>query len=50
MSGEVPASLDEFVQQLPDWLRQSYLEASSTPPVAVESDIHETWHRRHDMI
>jgi hypothetical protein len=50
MSGEAPATLVEFAQQLLDWLRQSYPEASPTTLAAVENDIRETWHRRHDMI
>lgn len=50
MAGEAPATLDEFAQQLVDWLRQSYPEAAPTTLVAVENEIRETWHRRHDMI
>ena len=30
MAGEAPATLGEFAQQLLDWLRQSYPEASPT--------------------
>ena len=50
MAGDAPATLDQFAQQLLDWLRQSYPEASPTMLAAVENDIRETWHRRHDMI
>ena len=50
MAGEAPATLVEFAQQLLDWLRQSYPEASQITLAAVESQIRETWHRRHDMI
>jgi hypothetical protein len=50
MAGDGPATLDEFAQQLLDWLRQLYPEASPTTLAAVENDIRETWHRRHDMI
>jgi hypothetical protein len=50
MSGEMPASLVEFAQQLLEWLRKSYPEAAPTTLAAVENDIRETWHRRHDMI
>jgi hypothetical protein len=50
MAGDTPATLNEFAQQLLDWLRQSYPEASPTTLAAVENDIRETWHRRHDMI
>ena len=50
MAGDAPATLDEFAQQLLDWLRQLYPEASPTTLAVVENDIRETWHRRHDMI
>jgi hypothetical protein len=50
MAGEAPATLVEFAQQLLDWLRQSYPEASPTTLATVENQIRETWHRRHDMI
>ena len=50
MSGEAPATLNEFAQQLLDWLRQSYPEASPTTLATVEDAIHETWHRRHELI
>jgi hypothetical protein len=50
MSGEAPATLAEFAQQLSDWLRQSYPEATPITLVTVENRIRETWHRRHDMI
>lgn len=50
MAGEAPETLTEFAQQLLDWLRQSYPEASPTTLAAVENEIRETWHRRHEMI
>ena len=50
MVGEAPATLTEFAQQLLDWLRRSYPEAAQATLAAVENDIRETWHRRHDMI
>lgn len=50
MAGEAPATLAEFVQQLSDWLRRSYPEAAPITLVTVEKQIHETWHRRHDLI
>ena len=50
MAGEAPATLVVFAQQLLDWLRQSYPDASPTTPAMVENQIRETWHRRHDMI
>jgi hypothetical protein len=50
MSGEAPATLVEFAQQLLGWLKESYPEASLTTLATVENQIRETWHRRHDMI
>jgi hypothetical protein len=50
MSGEAPATLVEFAQQLLDWLKKSYPEASPTTLATVENQIGETWHHRHDMI
>lgn len=50
MSGEAPATLGEFAQQLLDWLRATYPEAAPITLATVEDQIRETWHRRHDMI
>jgi len=50
MSGEAPASVAAFAQQLLDWLKKSYPEASPITLVTVENQIRETWHRRHELI
>lgn len=50
MSGEVPATLAEFGQQLSDWFREAYPNASPIMLAIIENQIRETWHRRHDMI
>lgn len=50
MAGEATANLDEFAQQLLDWLRQAYPEALPITLATVENQIRETWHRRHDLI
>ena len=50
MAGDTPPTLDEFAQQLSDWLRQTYPEASPITLAQVANEIRETWHRRHDMI
>jgi len=50
MSGEAPATLTEFAQQLLDWLRASFSDAAPVTQATVENQIRETWHRRHDMI
>lgn len=50
MAGEAPASLDAFAQQLLDWLRQAYPEALPITPAAIEIQMRETWHRRHELI
>jgi hypothetical protein len=50
MTGETPATLAEFAQQLLDWFHASYPDASPTTLMAVEKQIRDTWHRRHEMI
>ena len=50
MSGEAPATLTEFTQQLLDWFRASRSDATPITQAAVENQIRDTWHRRHDMI
>ena len=50
MAGEAPASLDAFAQQLLGWVRQAYPEASPLTLAAIEIQIRETWHRRHELI
>lgn len=50
MSGKAPATLTEFSQQLLDWLSASCPDASPITRMAVENQIPDTWHRRHDII
>lgn len=50
MAGEVPATLDQFAQQLLDWLRQNYPDASSVTVEMVESCVRDDWRRRHELI
>jgi hypothetical protein len=50
MSGEVPERLDEFAQQLVDWFKQTHPTGSPMVLNAVEEQIRETWHRRHELI
>ncbi len=50
VAGEAPATLDEFARQLLNWLRQSYPHAAPTTLATVETQIRETWQRRHEMI
>ena len=50
MAGEAPQSLDLFARQLLDWFHATYPEAAPTTLDQVESDIRETWHRRHALI
>lgn len=50
MSGELPATLDEFARQLLDWFRDAYPGASPITLSTVENYVRETWHRRHDLI
>lgn len=50
MAGEAPETLAEFAQQLFEWLVASYPAASPMTRTAVEDQIRDTWHRRHDLI
>ena len=50
MSGEAPERLDEFAQKLLDWYREAHPTAPPMTLNAVEDQIRETWHRRHDLI
>ena len=50
MSGEAPETLADFAQQLLDWFGKTYPAASPMALTAVEDQIRETWHRRHEMI
>ena len=50
MSGAAPETLDDFARQLSDWFRNMYPTASPLAPNAVEEQIRDTWHRRHDLI
>jgi hypothetical protein len=50
MAGEAPATLAEFAQQLLDWFQASYSDAPPMTLTAIEDQIRDTWHRRHEMI
>ena len=50
MAGEAPATLAAFAQQLLEWFRASYPDATPTTLAEVEDQISETWHRRHELI
>jgi hypothetical protein len=50
MAGEAPETLAEFAQELLLWFMETYPSGSPTSLTAVEDLIHETWHRRHEMI
>ena len=50
LSGQAPETLAEFAEQLLHWLRESHPRAAPTTLTAVEEWIHETWHRRHEII
>jgi hypothetical protein len=50
MAGEAPETLDDFAQQLLEWFQETYPAASPLTRNAVEEQIRDTWHRRHDMI
>ncbi len=46
IAGEAPATLAAFAQQLLDWLRASYPNATPISLATVEKQIRETWHRQ----
>jgi hypothetical protein len=50
LAGEAPATLAAFAQQLLDWFRAAYPDAAPTTQAAIEKQIGETWHRRHELI
>ncbi|MFN3655902.1 MAG: hypothetical protein ACK4UO_01455 [Pseudolabrys sp.] len=50
MAGEAPPTLNEFARRLADWLRAAYPDAAPMSPAAIERQIQDTWHRRHEMI
>ena len=50
MSGEAPETLSDFAQQLLDWFGQTYPAASLLTANAIEDQIRDTWHRRHELI
>ncbi len=50
MSGAAPQTLVVFARQLSEWFREAYPAASPLTPQAVEQQIRDTWHRRHELI
>ena len=50
MAGEAPTTLSDFARQLATWLTATYPGAASMTPAAIERQIEDTWHRRHDLI
>jgi hypothetical protein len=50
MSGMAPATLAEFAAQLLDWLRNAHPDAPLLTLATIESQISQTWHRRHELI
>lgn len=50
MAGQAPATLNEFAVQLRDWLKGAIPAAPAITPTAIENQIRDTWHRRHELI
>ncbi len=50
MAGEAPATLAEFAQELSAWLQKSHSKDSPVTLAAIEDQIQDTWHRRHELI
>jgi len=50
MAGEEPATLSEFARDLVGWLKCAYPDASPVTSAAIEKQMHDTWHRRHEIV
>ena len=50
IAGNVPATLSEFSTQLAAWFKDTYPAAPVPPASFIEAAIHDTWHRRHEII
>lgn len=50
MSGTAPATLSELAAQLSDWLRSTHPDAPALTLAKIESQISDTWRRRHELI
>jgi hypothetical protein len=50
MAGKAAETLDDFSQQLADWFAVTYPNAAPMTASAIENEIRDTWHRRHELI
>lgn len=50
MAGEAPTTLNEFAAQLCDWLKGAFPAAPAITSTAIEEQIRDTWHHRHELI
>lgn len=50
MAGEAPATLNDFALQLSNWVKETFPVAPAITPTTIESQIRETWQRRHELI
>ena len=50
MSGQATETLSDFARELSDWFRQAHPMASPLTTNAVEDQIRDTWHRRHELV
>lgn len=50
MAGQLPGTLSDFTSELSDWLRQTHPNAAPLTDEAIKNQIHDTWHRRHELI
>ncbi len=48
--GAAPETLSEFAAQLSVWFKDTYTAAPAAPTSFIEATIHDTWHRRHELI
>ncbi len=50
MSGQVPQMLSDFARELSDWFIQTHPTASPPAASAIENQLRDTWHRRHELV
>ncbi len=50
MSGHAPQTLSGFARELSDWFKQTHPTASPLTANAIENQLRDTWHPRHELV
>ncbi len=50
MAGKAAETLADFARQLSEWFSVTYPDAPPMTASAIENEIRDTWHRRHELI